>query len=106
MPFGHQVLIPGTELCGIGGTGRCHFPPDVLQTSLEGRIGDIHNGRTQLIGMDVTTARSEEHTSELQSPYDLVCRLLLEKKKKSGLAIIAADNQKEEEQKAVATAKR
>src|SRR5437867_6996564 len=25
--------------------------------------------------------RSEEHTSELQSPYDLVCRLLLEKRK-------------------------
>src|SRR5437867_10723985 len=25
--------------------------------------------------------RSEEHTSELQSPYDLVCRLLLEKNK-------------------------
>src|SRR5437867_8801828 len=28
-------------------------------------------------------SRSEEHTSELQSPYDLVCRLLLEKKKKN-----------------------
>src|SRR6266516_4184808 len=27
-----------------------------------------------------STMRSEEHTSELQSPYDLVCRLLLEKK--------------------------
>src|SRR5438094_3608652 len=27
--------------------------------------------------------RSEEHTSELQSPYDFVCRLLLEKKKRS-----------------------
>src|SRR5437867_6434984 len=27
------------------------------------------------------SCRSEEHTSELQSPYDLVCRLLLEKKK-------------------------
>src|SRR5437867_9566983 len=27
-----------------------------------------------------TSSRSEEHTSELQSPYDLVCRLLLEKK--------------------------
>src|SRR5437867_10687393 len=26
-------------------------------------------------------SRSEEHTSELQSPYELVCRLLLEKKK-------------------------
>src|SRR5437867_7127817 len=31
------------------------------------------------------TRRSEEHTSELQSPYDLVCRLLLEKKKKNTL---------------------
>src|SRR5437773_3466563 len=28
-----------------------------------------------------TVARSEEHTSELQSHHDLVCRLLLEKKK-------------------------
>src|SRR5437867_6765586 len=30
--------------------------------------------------------RSEEHTSELQSPYDLVCRLLLEKKKKKKIS--------------------
>src|SRR5437867_10550144 len=29
----------------------------------------------------MTNSRSEEHTSELQSPYDLVCRLLLEKEK-------------------------
>src|SRR5207248_9658868 len=29
---------------------------------------------------------SEEHTSELQSPYDLVCRLLLEKKKLTDVA--------------------
>src|SRR2546426_2564084 len=29
-----------------------------------------------------STTRSEEHTSELQSPCNLVCRLLLEKKKK------------------------
>src|SRR2546422_6939325 len=34
-----------------------------------------HDGR-------VTSARSEEHTSELQSRLHLVCRLLLEKKKK------------------------
>src|SRR5256885_4024560 len=32
---------------------------------------------------DRRQARSEEHTSELQSPCNLVCRLLLEKKKKS-----------------------
>src|SRR2546426_6737275 len=31
---------------------------------------------------DEPTDRSEEHTSELQSPCNLVCRLLLEKKKK------------------------
>src|SRR5699024_12248881 len=30
---------------------------------------------------EVDAARSEEHTSELQSRFDLVCRLLLEKKK-------------------------
>src|SRR3989454_3637080 len=30
-----------------------------------------------------TKMRSEEHTSELQSPCNLVCRLLLEKKKKN-----------------------
>src|SRR5438132_11227240 len=33
-------------------------------------------------GSRSTTERSEEHTSELQSHSDLVCRLLLEKKKK------------------------
>src|SRR5205807_3062524 len=32
--------------------------------------------------VDDGSARSEEHTSELQSPCNLVCRLLLEKKKK------------------------
>src|SRR5438067_8055060 len=31
----------------------------------------------------LTTGRSEEHTSELQSRFDLVCRLLLEKKNRS-----------------------
>src|SRR5438034_6590336 len=32
--------------------------------------------------VDIGVVRSEEHTSELQSHSDLVCRLLLEKKKK------------------------
>src|SRR5437773_912144 len=43
-------------------------------------------GRTALLpraaGQCPDTSRSEEHTSELQSHHDLVCRLLLEKKKK------------------------
>src|SRR5689334_24867487 len=34
------------------------------------------------IGLRVKISRSEEHTSELQSQFHLVCRLLLEKKKK------------------------
>src|SRR5256885_10640104 len=38
-------------------------------------------------------ARSEEHTSELQSPCNLVCRLLLEKKKKNRhTCLISADS--------------
>src|SRR5699024_12853680 len=42
------------------------------------------HGATQkaLDNRPVITKRSEEHTSELQSRFDLVCRLLLEKKKK------------------------
>src|SRR5438094_4396730 len=40
-------------------------------------------------------ARSEEHTSELQSPYDLVCRLLLEKKKKKKTEDIYINNSRD-----------
>src|SRR5699024_12293701 len=39
--------------------------------------------RPKKAGCTSPTARSEEHTSELQSRFDLVCRLLLEKKKTS-----------------------
>src|SRR2546426_3743944 len=35
--------------------------------------------------------RSEEHTSELQSPCNLVCRLLLEKKKKNSTSVNESD---------------
>src|SRR3989454_2115327 len=40
--------------------------------------------RKELVGFESDDAaeRSEEHTSELQSPCNLVCRLLLEQKKK------------------------
>src|SRR5690606_42155086 len=41
------------------------------------RLRGIGAQRRQLLGVD----RSEEHTSELQSRENLVCRLLLEKKK-------------------------
>src|SRR2546426_3820563 len=40
----------------------------------------------------VVVRRSEEHTSELQSPCNLVCRLLLEKKKKQKKSIATITN--------------
>src|SRR5713101_6166282 len=41
-----------------------------------------------------TAIRSEEHTSELQSHVNLVCRLLLEKKKKHILALLPEELQR------------
>src|SRR5256885_10986486 len=41
------------------------------------------SGNTILLNRSTVSGRSEEHTSELQSPCNLVCRLLLEKKKKN-----------------------
>src|SRR5258708_25015959 len=43
----------------------------------------LPNSSHQIISYAVFCLRSEEHTSELQSPDHLVCRLLLEKKKNS-----------------------
>src|SRR5438876_3531384 len=45
------------------------------------RIVPARAGRLRLRTREPHRARSEEHTSELQSPVHLVCRLLLEKKK-------------------------
>src|SRR2546426_4447528 len=39
-------------------------------------------GDSLVLAVELRRVRSEEHTSELQSPCNLVCRLLLEKKKK------------------------
>src|SRR5256885_10974574 len=45
---------------------------------------EVHaaGGHVQVQLVQAQQGRSEEHTSELQSPCNLVCRLLLEKKKK------------------------
>src|SRR5258708_24254375 len=70
--------------------GRAHaaqVAQSVASTAKAVRILDLaqHEPRLQAKGdaSDCATcaARSEEHTSELQSPDHLVCRLLLEKKK-------------------------
>src|SRR3989454_7383160 len=45
--------------------------------------GPVHNPHRMGYSAGGSSSRSEEHTSELQSPCNLVCRLLLEKKKKN-----------------------
>src|SRR5690348_17844477 len=52
----------------------------VAQGDLSKKI-DV-DARGEILELKTTINRSEEHTSELQSPVHLVCRLLLEKKKK------------------------
>src|SRR5437764_8673255 len=75
-PFPYTTLFRSGEP-GRGGEpararacGRCR----------EARIG-ASRGSARLSQYWLRTRRSEEHTSELQSPMYLVCRLLLEKKK-------------------------
>src|SRR5438034_7755547 len=66
---------------------------DLADIAVEGVDGTLDlnsvSGTIHVVGtpQDVTaeTMRSEEHTSELQSHSDLVCRLLLEKKKRKPL---------------------
>src|SRR5438093_2336631 len=57
------------------------FPYTTLFRSV-GRHEVVPADHQHGLGQDVELARSEEHTSELQSLTNLVCRLLLEKKKK------------------------
>src|SRR3989475_6188061 len=68
----HDLPIPGPRLAmqHLGGPVRVH-----VQLVDRGALG----AQRALV---VRAARSEEHTSELQSQSNLVCRLLLEKKKK------------------------
>src|SRR2546430_4430379 len=66
-------LTPEGEVF-FGGT---YFPPEDNQFGRPGFISVLKQ---------VAELRSEEHTSELQSQSNLVCRLLLEKKKKRNAA--------------------
>src|SRR3712207_7299457 len=74
-----STLFPYTTLfrSAMDGSGRPH------QAVRRGVPPFRRSGKEGWVGM----ARSEEHTSELQSRQYLVCRLLLEKKKKNSLRL-------------------
>src|SRR5438132_14430610 len=57
--------------------------PISCRSALAVRAGRLPRDRLEVRAAVPWPARSEEHTSELQSHSDLVCRLLLEKKKKT-----------------------
>src|SRR2546430_4330142 len=70
----------------IGMVGRhAIVDRDHLEAAEARHVDRFH--RTRLAG-EAREARSEEHTSELQSQSNLVCRLLLEKKKKYSVSVI------------------
>src|SRR6266851_4745551 len=78
---------------GCSGAGRAR-PGGGTRTRSAGRLCSASGPGPSLLPMGVTVARaaargprSEEHTSELQSHHDLVCRLLLEKKKQQKYTI-------------------
>src|SRR5438034_9839113 len=80
-----STLFPYTTLFRSGrarlgcSLGRIPSPSGRTHSS-----GEEQSCRTPLAPADsFARSRSEEHTSELQSHSDLVCRLLLEKKKKT-----------------------
>src|SRR5437667_4613225 len=76
-----STLFPYTTLFDLGAGDIAHAPDrtprGATRRAVRGRcVRLVHALRRRL------RSRSEEHTSELQSHHDLVCRLLLEKKKK------------------------
>src|SRR5256885_12721787 len=74
-----STLFPYTTLFRSGWVGR--GASAAAPSEIEVFTSDALGAHRLYIG-EVRHPRSEEHTSELQSPCNLVCRLLLEKKKK------------------------
>src|SRR2546426_3832869 len=72
---------PATEISALMQLLEEYIAREVAELKDQGVAVHVLGDRTRL-APGARTARSEEHTSELQSPCNLVCRLLLEKKKK------------------------
>src|SRR5256886_167845 len=67
-----------TALSGRPGPVFVEIPVDLLLTQVEDRLAPIPTSYVHRTPAGLAAPRSEEHTSELQSQSNLVCRLLLE----------------------------
>src|SRR5256885_13211451 len=83
-----STLFPYTTLFRSGATWASTHP-EVVTVSSSGLATAVSAGVATVTATientsaTATVTRSEEHTSELQSPCNLVCRLLLEKKNRT-----------------------
>src|SRR5689334_24881653 len=84
-----STLFPYTRSSDLAGciNQGCEVDINALLGRRNRRQGDIVKCGPQI--KQVLGSRSEEHTSELQSQFHLVCRLLLEKKKNDQSRAIA-----------------
>src|SRR5260221_4878878 len=84
LPICTHACGPARLLDGLEAASR-HWPEDSLRVEhFVSTVGALDPAREQGFEVELrASGRSEEHTSELQSHSDLVCRLLLEKKKHS-----------------------
>src|SRR5207249_7911065 len=75
------VLLKGCAVLGVFWGAWVRHAPEQYKAALDELVRWCVQGRLSCHIQQVYSLRSEEHTSELQSRFDLVCRLLLEKNK-------------------------
>src|SRR5699024_12076336 len=91
--IGAILLFAGAARAGLGLLGIAlaslpflmHLQTRQLGSMLKYRFTHLENKLKSASSTSALLSRSEEHTSELQSRFDLVCRLLLEKKKNNNI---------------------
>src|SRR5690348_17941992 len=92
--------VTGVQTCALpisegaaegGARAASRAPPLVERAAGSGASStNVRSPSPRLRGPRTPPVRSEEHTSELQSPVHLVCRLLLEKKKQNNSIVYRA----------------
>src|SRR2546421_7237169 len=80
--FPYTTLFRSAKYIHVVGHPVVNASGDVIE--LVGTAMDVTEQHEARAALQTAFERSEEHTSELQSRSDLVCRLLLEKKKNQG----------------------